>query len=78
MTIQESVHDPINGHVPDGIPVKFTASNGNLSTNSVTLISGQATSISKQTISGLTWITAITDNQTLSVLLTVNLHHICT
>lgn len=59
-------HDPINGHVIDGIPVSFTATNGNLSINSTTLINGQAATLLTVNTSGNPNITATVDKQTVS------------
>jgi len=65
-------HDPVNGHVPDGIPVTFTSTNGNLSTTSTTLINGQATILLTANRAGASNINATVDNQTVTQLLTVN------
>ncbi|MEN6553016.1 MAG: hypothetical protein ABFC34_09040, partial [Methanobacterium sp.] len=59
-------HDPVNGHVPDGIPVNFTATNGNLSIKSTNLINGQAATLLTANTSGNPNITATVDKQTVS------------
>ncbi len=59
-------HDPVNGHVPDGIPVSFSATNGNLSIKSTTLINGQAATLITANTSSNPNITATVDDQTVS------------
>jgi len=59
-------HDPVNGHVPDGIHVDFTSDMGNLEPVSTVLVNGSATSVFTTTTIGSGNITATVDNQTVS------------
>ncbi len=71
-------HDPNNGHVPDGIPITFSATNGSISTTTPSIINGQATAIftaassDKPNISAN--IIATINNQTVKTSMTVNIH----
>ncbi len=65
-------HDPVGGHVPDGIPVIFTAANGNLIINSTALINGQATTLFAANKVGTANINAKVDGQTVSTQVIVN------
>jgi uncharacterized repeat protein (TIGR01451 family) len=64
-------HDPVNGHVPDGTPVTFTATNGNLNPTSTTLINGQATALFTANHAGTASINTTIDNQTITKQLTI-------
>jgi uncharacterized repeat protein (TIGR01451 family) len=63
-------HDPINGHVPDGTPVTFTATNGDVNSTS-TLINGQATALFTANRAGTASINTTIDSQTLTKQLTI-------
>ena len=65
-------HDPVNGHVPDGTLVTFTATNGSLNPITTTLINGEATTLFTANHVGTSTINATVDNQTVTQLLTVN------
>lgn len=64
-------HDPIDGHVPDGTPVNFYATDGSLSTQVATLINGRTTSAFTTTDIGKFFVSAIIDNQIGTALLSV-------
>ncbi|KAF5079953.1 hypothetical protein DSECCO2_124810 [anaerobic digester metagenome] len=67
-------HDPANGHVPDGTPVTFTTSLGQVGSQTITkyTVNGIATAILRawnaagDPVSGMAFITATVDGQTLS------------
>ncbi|MGF7119244.1 hypothetical protein J2749_002257 [Methanobacterium oryzae] len=67
-------HDPANGHIPDGTPVTFTTSLGQVGSQTITTytVNGIATAILRAVdaagnlVSGIAYITATTDSQTLS------------
>ena len=59
-------HDPVNGHVPDGIVVDFASGLGSLKPVSAVLVNGSATSVFTATTSGSGSITATVDSQTVS------------
>jgi len=63
-------HDPINGHVPDGTPVTFTATNGDVNPTS-TLINGQATPLFTANHAGTASINTTIDSQTITKQLTI-------
>jgi uncharacterized repeat protein (TIGR01451 family) len=65
-----SYHDPINGHVPDGTPVTFTATNGDVNPTS-TLINGQATALFTANHAGTASINTRIDSQTITKQLTI-------
>ncbi|MCE7697653.1 MAG: Ig-like domain-containing protein, partial [Methanobacterium paludis] len=67
-------HDPNEGHVPDGIPVTFTGTLGNLNQPSTTLLNGQATSLftAKSAVTAKASITATIDNYSASTPITLN------
>ena len=67
-------HDPNEGHVPDGIPITFTGTLGNLNQTSTTLLNGQATSLftAKSAVTAKANITATIDNYSASTPITVN------
>ncbi|CEL23705.1 beta strand repeat-containing protein [Methanobacterium formicicum] len=65
-------HDPVNGHVPDGIVVDFASDMGNLEPVSTVLVNGSATSVFTTTTIGSGNITATVDNQTVSTPITIN------
>ena len=68
---QEGVYyDPVSGHVPEGIPVTFSASDGTINPASSVLVGGTATSIFTAGASGVATITATIDDQTVSVQIT--------
>lgn len=67
-----NVHDPSEGHIPDGVPVVLTSANGTLSTTSITLVNGLASSVFTAVSAGVGNVTATVDNQTVYVLLNVN------
>ena len=59
-------HNPANGHVPDGIPVTFTVTDGTVSPASATLVDGSAaTLVTLNDQSGI--INATVDSQTISI-----------
>jgi len=70
---QGQYHDPLDGCLPNGIPVIFTSSIGNLQPTSTTLINGQAKTIFTSNSSGLANITATLDNQTVTTNIMVTL-----
>lgn len=55
------------GHVPDGIPVTFTAANGTINTTSSTLVNGAAVSTFTAGNSGICGFTATLDNYPVSI-----------
>mgnify|MGYP001014771930 CR=1 FL=1 len=67
-------HDPANGHVPDGTPVTFTTSLGQVGSQTITkyTVNGIATAVLRawnaagDPVSGMAFITATVDAQTLS------------
>ncbi|MBP2045355.1 hypothetical protein [Methanobacterium aggregans] len=67
-------HDPANGHVPDGTPVTFTTSLGQVGSQTITkyTVNGIATAVLRawnaagDPVSGMAFITANVDAQTLS------------
>ncbi|MCE7698682.1 MAG: Ig-like domain-containing protein, partial [Methanobacterium paludis] len=65
----ETIQDPTNGHVPDGILINFTGTLGTL--NSSTLQNGQATSIFTAKSAGTGSITATINNYSVSTPITV-------
>ncbi|MEN6554225.1 MAG: chitobiase/beta-hexosaminidase C-terminal domain-containing protein, partial [Methanobacterium sp.] len=65
-------HDPVGGQVPDGIPVSFTATNGNIGTESTILINGLATTLFTSKKVGTTNINAKAGGQVVSTQVTVN------
>ena len=72
-------HDPINGHIPDGTPVTFTTTLGQVGSQSITkyTVNGVATAILKawnaagDPVWGTAFLTATTDAQTLSSSVTI-------
>jgi len=72
-------HDPVNGHIPDGTPVKFTTTLGQVGSQSITkyTVNGVATAILKawnaagDPVWGTAFLTATTDAQTLSSSVTI-------
>ena len=64
-------HDPVNGHVPDGTPVTFTATNGNFNPTTTTLINGQAKTLFTANHAGTASINTTIDNQTITKQLTI-------
>ncbi|MCE7698683.1 MAG: Ig-like domain-containing protein [Methanobacterium paludis] len=67
----ETIQDPTNGHVPDGIPVNFTGTLGTLNSTSSTLLNGQATSIFTGNSAGTGSITATINNYSVSTSITI-------
>jgi hypothetical protein len=67
-------HDPANGHLPDGTPVTFTTSLGEVGSSSVVkyTISGVAIGTLRATESGTGIITARIDDQILSTNIIIN------
>ena len=65
-------HDPVNGHVPDGIVVYFASDRGILKPVSMVLVNGSATSVFTATSMGSGNITATVDNQKVSTPITIN------
>jgi len=73
-------HDPANGHIPDGTPVFFTTSLGQVGSSSILKYTsgGIATALLRAwneqgvSVSGIAFITATTDAQTLSNSVKVN------
>jgi predicted outer membrane repeat protein len=67
-------HDPANGHIPDGTPVTFTTSLGQVGSQTITkyTVNGIATAVLRawnaagDPVSGMAFITATLDAQTLS------------
>jgi hypothetical protein len=72
-------HDPANGHIPDGTPVTFTTTIGQVGSQTITkyTVNGIATAILKawnaagDPVWGTAFITATTDAQTLSSTITI-------
>lgn len=72
-------HDPANGHIPDGTPVTFTTSLGQVGSQTITVytVNGIATATLRawnaagDPVSGIAYITATTDAQTLSSNVTI-------
>ena len=67
-------HDPANGHLPDGTPVTFTTSLGEVGSSSVVkyTISGIAIGTLRATESGTGILTSRTDDQVLSTNIIIN------
>ena len=59
-------YDPSDAHVPDGITVNFTATNGTTSPTKINLVNGQIKTLFTATNAGKAVITATVDNQTCS------------
>jgi len=66
-------HNPLNGHVPDDIPVTFTGTLGNINPKFTSLINSTANSTFIPTSGGLANISAKIDNQTVNTKITVTL-----
>lgn len=64
--LHNSNGESVSGHVPNGIPITFTASNGTINPVSSALINSQATSIFTANTLDIANITATVDNQTVS------------
>lgn len=64
-------HDPLNGHVIDGIPVAFSSNNATLNPINSTLLNGAATTILTSNIIGITSISALVDAQTVTKNVTI-------
>lgn len=64
-------HDPKYGHVPDGLPVTFTATKGTINPSSSTLHNLSATSTFTASTSGVATVTAKVDNQTVPIQITI-------
>ena len=56
-------YDPTNGHVPDGIPISFTATLGSLNPVIAVIMNGVATSIFTATQNGVSKLTASVDDE---------------
>ena len=65
-----TVHDPANGHLPDGIPVTFTTTLGSINNSST--VNGSAQSIfNSEYEAGTAIITATVDNQPVQIPVTI-------
>ena len=65
-------HDPVNGHVPDGIPINFTGNLGALTPVSTVLNRGTASAtFTARSASGTAHINGIVDSQTSTVNITI-------
>ena len=63
-------HDPVNGHIPDAIPIYFTTTLGTINNQSST-VNGSSHSTFNSGLSGVANISIILDNQTLQTSVTV-------
>ena len=64
-------HDPVNGHVPDGISATFSATLGTVNTTSSTLNNAQTQSVFTAEHFGTAIISTTVDNQTVSTPITI-------
>ncbi len=65
-------HDPMNGHIPNEIPVKFTTSLGIIN-SPVLMVNGVSNSIlNASKFSGLTTVSATVDNQIVNINVTID------
>lgn len=64
-------HNPVNGHVPDGIPLKFIGTHGTINQSECPISNGQIGSTYNSKQSGTATITSTVDNQSVSTNLTV-------
>ncbi len=64
-------HDPKNGHVPNGLPVTFTATNGTISPSQSIMVNGGRTSTFTAKNLGNATVKATVDNQTVSTNISV-------
>jgi len=66
-------HNPIFGHVPDGIPVKFTTTLGTMGTSSGFVINGVVQAVlTGGNISGIANVFTVVDNQTIKKLVNID------
>jgi autotransporter family porin len=64
--------DPVNGHVPDAIPVSFTGTLGTVTPTHSAILNGKTGSTYTSKLAGTAIITATVDNQSVSTNVTVN------
>jgi len=65
-------HNPTNGHVPNGIPVKFTTTLGTIGTQSSTVNGSAQSTLKAGSVNGTANVSAKMDNQTVSTLVTID------
>ena len=68
---QGQYHDPVNGHVPDGIPVTFNSNLGTLDPANSSTVNGAAETAYTTQSSGFSTVYATADNETASTLINV-------
>ena len=69
---QGNYYNPINGYIPNGVSVTYTATKGNINPASTVIVNGQATSIFTATTPGTANITTTVDSTTVSTPIAIN------
>ncbi|UTB32178.1 MAG: Ig-like domain-containing protein [Methanobacterium sp. ERen5] len=64
-------HDPSNGHVPDGVNIIFSSTQGSFKPSSTYTVNGQVVTIYTSTQTGTVTLSALADNQTVKFNATV-------
>ena len=70
--LRNSNNESVSGHVPEGIPVTFSTSNGTINPESGTLVKGSVKSIFTASNPGTATITSTVDNQAVSTQIQIN------
>jgi predicted outer membrane repeat protein len=68
-----TVHAPAKGHIPDGIPVTFNTTLGNIGNLSSTINGIAQSTLKSGTVSGIATVSIALDNQTIKTPVTINI-----